>query len=539
VDSTETALAAISASLAVLAVALAALVARGRRIRSEQRFETVLGRLDHHLDTISHSLQRVVERSAGARARGVDELELTIEFDELLRRIATEAAARTGAEAAAIHVRGPGGVPRSAAFGAGARAQPLEAPLTQAAGPFRAVTINWSYRPGSEQDLDPFSSALVVPITEEGVETGTLAAYAPTEGVFGPGHVQALEALAEEAAPAIASARRFAEAQRGLIDTVTGLRNAKGYEVELERAVATARDTGHPLSLLILTRADQPPADEHARDPRTDLALQELAGLLVRLTRATDVVCLRQESQFGIVLPDTAGDPAHRFYTRLREAASRTSFPVTRQLTFAAGLVEWRPNETSQALDARAFEAVAHTRAEPLELVAAPSGREPDAAVVGLRGELEGRLGQEAELARRAERPLALLVLEIDGLRRIDRQHGREAAERVLAEVEARLGASLENGDVSARIGNEALAVVLVGAGTSKAELVFGALRSSLDADPVTHLERLSVAAGVTEVAPGEEPSGALARAEHALWRARRAGPGTAVVAMAADEPRR
>jgi diguanylate cyclase (GGDEF)-like protein len=538
VDSTETALAAISASLAVLALALAALVVRGRRLRSEQRFQTVLGHLDHHLTTISQSLERVVERSAAAQARGVDELELTIEFDELLRRIATEAAARTGAEAAAIHVQGPGGVPRSAAFGASARAQPLEAPLAQAAGPFRAVTINWSYRPGDDQDLDPFSSALVVPIAENGVETGTLAAYSPAEGVFGREHVQALEALAEEASAAIASARRFAEAQRGLTDTVTGLKNTKGYEVELERAVTRAQDTGQPLSLLILNRSDPDAQDEPARDPRTDLALQELAGLLLRLTRATDVVCLRREAQFGIVLPNTPGDPAQRFYGRLREEAARTSFPVTRQLTFAAGLVEWRPNETSDALDARAFEALGHARAEPLELLATPAAPGSESGAAGLRASFEARLGQEIERARQLESSLALLVLEVEGIRRIDRQHGPRAAERVLMEVEARLGPSLENGDVSARVGKEALAVILGGSATVKAELVFGALQTSLDADPATHLDRLGVTAGVTEVTATDDASSALVRAEHALWRARRAGHGTIVVAMAADEPR-
>ena len=64
-------------------------------------------------------------------------------------------------------------------FGADDRAGRLDAPLAHAAGPFRAVTINWTHRPGDEAESDSFTSALVVPIVEAGIETGTLAAYAP------------------------------------------------------------------------------------------------------------------------------------------------------------------------------------------------------------------------------------------------------------------------------------------------------------------------------------------------------------------------
>ena len=222
-----------------------------------------------------------------------------------------------------------------------------------------------------EAEGDSFTSALVVPIVEAGVETGTLAAYAPEAGSFGAEHVRALEALAEDAVPAIASARRFAEAQRTMTDVLTGLRNRKGYDIELERAVAHAQETGQPLSLLILNREGEIERPEDAHDPRLDPALRELASLLVQQTRTSDVVCLRQDGEFGIVLPETAGDAARRFYVRLRDEASRTTFPVARQLTFAVGVAEWRPDETSETFDARATAAVRTSRVGVIELAAA------------------------------------------------------------------------------------------------------------------------------------------------------------------------
>ena len=97
--------AAISACAALLAFVLALLIARTIRARSDHRFEVVLGKLDDHLSGISATLERVVDRAESVRARAVDELGLTVDFDELLRHIAAEAASRTGADAAAVQVR--------------------------------------------------------------------------------------------------------------------------------------------------------------------------------------------------------------------------------------------------------------------------------------------------------------------------------------------------------------------------------------------------------------------------------------------------
>jgi len=529
--------AVIAACLALALVALL-LVARHRRTRSDERFETVLEQLDVHMNAISQSLERVVERSSAARARGVDDLELTVEFGDLLRRIAIEAATRTGAEAAAVHIQGPGGVPMVGSFGADDRAGGVDAPLAHAAGPFRAVTINWTHPPGDEAEGDSFTSALVVPIVEAGIETGTLATYAPDAGVFGAEHVRALEALAEDAVPAIASARRFAEAQRTMTDVLTGFRNRKGYDIELERAVAQAQVTGQPLSLLILNREDDVGAPGGTRDVRVDTAHRELASLLVRQTRASDVVCLRQDGEFGIVLPETGGDAARRFYARLRDEASRTTFPVARQLTFAAGIAEWRPDETSETFDGRATAAVQTSPVGVIELAATNVGLESK-TVTATRRDFEDRLRNEIARARSLDRPLAVLLMNVDGLARGEEPRDRATVERALAELETRVESNLESGDVSCHIGEEEFAVILSDATVDRAEAVLAALRASLEANAPTEFEWLGMSAGITELAWGDDAASVFGRVEHALWRAKRAGTGTVVVAMAADDPQR
>lgn len=130
-------------------------------------------------------------------------------------------------------------------------------------------------------------------------------------------------------------------------DELTGLRNRRGYEAELEREVETAQRTGRPLSVVLLD----------LEDLEGEALLKEFATLLLGLTRATDTVCRCGADEFGIVLPATTAEGAQRFQSRVREKVTSASFGAQGR-TFSAGLVEWRPNETSDALDARAAAAV-------------------------------------------------------------------------------------------------------------------------------------------------------------------------------------
>lgn len=349
-----TAVVAAAVAVAILIVAVIAIRLLGAR--SDRRFEAVVAQLDQHMAAISKNLQRAAERSHDARIQGVSDLGLTLDLGELLERLAEEAAARTGAQAAAVRVQGPGQAPMVASFGTGNGAELLEATLVPPdARPFRALTLNWSYGPGIEGEEAAYRSALVVPILENGGETGSVVAFSRGASAFRPEHARALEALAEEAAPGIANARRFSEAElRAVTDGLTSVRNRRGYDEELERELARARRTGRPLSLLLLDLDNFAEVNSRFDYPGGDLVLQEFADLLANAARATDTVCRRGGEEFAIILPETTGDEARQFYTRLRDDVATTVFTHVGRMTFSAGLVEWRPNETQESLDARA-----------------------------------------------------------------------------------------------------------------------------------------------------------------------------------------
>lgn len=356
--------AALAAALVAVALVVFGLAALWRRAsaRSERRLEAALIRLDDTLVSVSQALERSARESAERGGR-VSELALTLDLHVLLDLVAREAAARTGADVGAVRVRGPGESVASASVGAEDGARLLDASLAAPSSPpFWALSLAWSYPAGTERE-DAIRSGLVVPIAEAGTETGALAAYARAAGAFRPEHAQALAELAAEAAPGIANARRFAEAElRAVTDALTGVRNRRGYDEELAREVARARRTGRPLSLLLLDLDDFSNVNKRFDFPGGDQVLREFAEQLRRAARATDIVCRRGGEEFALVLPETTGDEATVVDARLRQLVAVTVFSNVGRLEFSSGLVQWRPEESPDSLDARASACVTEAK---------------------------------------------------------------------------------------------------------------------------------------------------------------------------------
>jgi diguanylate cyclase (GGDEF)-like protein len=178
----------------------------------------------------------------------------------------------------------------------------------------------------------------------------------------------AFRRLAEELQPELGEARRLPPAKRPATrDELTGVRDRNGYEAELEREIARAERSGRPLALLLFDLGDLTETRVRTGHAEADRLLRELAALLVRSTRLTDAVCRRRRGEFGVVLPDTTANDALCVRRRVREAAGRTSFGRIGAVTFSSGVVEWRPNESREVLDARARLAVGRSPADTFD----------------------------------------------------------------------------------------------------------------------------------------------------------------------------
>jgi two-component system cell cycle response regulator len=132
----------------------------------------------------------------------------------------------------------------------------------------------------------------------------------------------------------------------------------------------------------------------------------------------------------------------------------------------------------------------------------------------------------------------AVLFLDVDHFKSINDNYGHPAGDAALREVAARLKVHLRAADVVARYGGEEFMVVLAGAPTDYATMVAERLCLSLSAEPfeVAGL-RLAITAsiGLAVAPPGTSVSVAIAAADAALYRAKKAGRNRMVQAVAED----
>jgi diguanylate cyclase (GGDEF)-like protein len=531
---------AVVAACALLAAGVLALALRLAHVRANRQAEDILRKVDAHLSAISASVAQAIDRLVDARGDRPAAL-LTLDFDALVDTLVEEAAERTGADAAVLRMEGPGGRPIVAALGHAAGAEPLERALaTPDAQPFRAATIEWTYASVEGADTRPFRSALVTPL-DAGTVPGALAVYSTSPAAFHAEHAAVLRTLVEDASVALENARRFAEVEARLhVDLATGVPDRRGYELELERQVARARRTGRPLSVVLVGLENGPGS----------AGLGEMARLLMRVTRGTDISCRRGERELAVLLPETQEAGATRLTARLRDEARR-ALRGKSQTTFAVGHAEWRPHESVDSLDARAEAALARplaavngprgqgrlrTTARPAEPAAdappaAPASRASDRdapVATELRRDALDALAQRMAGARRLGRSLALVALDVDALDHVAEHLGRDVADALLADIAQRLDRAVGDGSVH-RLGSAVFALLLADSSLDDAETLVGTLQASFE--PPDGAERVTLTAGVTELGDGEDAEGVLGRAEHALRQARQVGPGTVVVA--------
>jgi len=111
-------------------------------------------------------------------------------------------------------------------------------------------------------------------------------------------------------------------------DALTGLLNRRGLEARLQACVAESSRTGRPLCLAMCdVDSFKRLNDEHGH-LAGDRVLRELAGMLRRCCRASDVVARYGGEEFCIALPDTDLAIAVELAERLRHEISSADWTV-------------------------------------------------------------------------------------------------------------------------------------------------------------------------------------------------------------------
>lgn len=137
----------------------------------------------------------------------------------------------------------------------------------------------------------------------------------------------------------------------------------------------------------------------------------------------------------------------------------------------------------------------------------------------------------------RDQQPVGVLMLDLDGFKRLNDQFGHLAGDEVLREVARRMQVALRPYDTVGRYGGEGFLVVLPGCDQERAAMLAERLRAAIAARPMSTGQKsvaVTISAGVTAMLGDEEPIHLIRKADDALLVAKRAGGNLAVVAAPA-----
>lgn len=143
------------------------------------------------------------------------------------------------------------------------------------------------------------------------------------------------------------------------------------------------------------------------------------------------------------------------------------------------------------------------------------------------------RLASEVERARRYQRGLAVVMIDLDGLKQINDQYGHAAGDDALRSIATALGDSSRDSDLAARLGGDEFALILPEGDTARAEALIERLRQTLAEFGVPQRAAsagapLSFSAGIAELHDGMlGATQLLDAADGALYGDKRRASGT------------
>jgi diguanylate cyclase (GGDEF)-like protein len=140
------------------------------------------------------------------------------------------------------------------------------------------------------------------------------------------------------------------------------------------------------------------------------------------------------------------------------------------------------------------------------------------------RRTFDERLAGEVSRAVRHGRSLALAIIDIDHFKRVNDRRGHLAGDGVLTDVAAQLNALARGGDTVARIGGEEFAWIMPETMFPVAFDVADRVRAAIAATDYEDAAGLTISVGIAELGDAVTGDGLYARADTALFHAKRAG---------------
>jgi diguanylate cyclase (GGDEF)-like protein len=154
------------------------------------------------------------------------------------------------------------------------------------------------------------------------------------------------------------------------------------------------------------------------------------------------------------------------------------------------------------------------------------------------RRSFDERLAHEVERAARHGTPLSVLLVDVDGLKKVNDEGGHEAGDAALRAVAEGLRRSCRRTDLAARTGGDEFGVLAPMTTAARALELASRIRATLASLPAA-MRAPTVSIGIADLASAgsSSPESITSAADAALYRAKTAGRDRAVVAIT-TEPR-
>ncbi len=148
-------------------------------------------------------------------------------------------------------------------------------------------------------------------------------------------------------------------------------------------------------------------------------------------------------------------------------------------------------------------------------------------ALTGLanRRKVMDELDRQIMRVRNNERPLVLLVFDIDHFKNVNDTYGHSVGDEVLKRVANIAAEHARDGDLIGRIGGEEFVWIIPGGIEMSGRQMSERLRQAIESESaVEGVSPVTISIGLAELLPGETSLSLLARADKALYAAKHAG---------------
>ena len=136
-------------------------------------------------------------------------------------------------------------------------------------------------------------------------------------------------------------------------------------------------------------------------------------------------------------------------------------------------------------------------------------------------------LEREINRCKRYERPLSLVIFDVDHFKLINDEFGHVAGDALLRQLATVVKSRVRREDILARVGGEEFAGILPEVGLAGALATAEKIREVVESTGMTFEDNVmpcTISLGVAELAGNDDPKALYARADAALYRAKQSG---------------